>query len=192
VYEVLILLKRRGLPLSERRYPSLIIFVLSNMLWGAYLKPGTLVDFPEAFFTAEGYGPIRIICGWAKEYQDSLYLVTNLTSAEEACRLYAKRFRIEPFVSDQNSRGFHLHKSHLSDPKRLSRLLIAACLAYIWIVYLGSLCLKEGWVQIIHCTDRCDLSLFQLGLRLLAHFLNEGLSIPVAFHIPIEEPKSVR
>jgi hypothetical protein len=29
---------------------------------------------------------------------------------------------------------------------------------------------------------RCDLSLFQLGLRLLEHFLNEELSIPVAFH----------
>lgn len=38
------------------------------MLWGAYLKPGTPVDLPDAFFTAEGYGPIRIICGWAKEY----------------------------------------------------------------------------------------------------------------------------
>jgi hypothetical protein len=26
----------------------------------------------------------------------------------------------------------------MSDVQRLSRLLIAACLAYIWIVYLGS------------------------------------------------------
>ena len=39
------------------------------------------------------------------------------------------------YFSDQKSRGFHLHKSHISDPQRLSRLLIAACLAYIWIVY---------------------------------------------------------
>lgn len=31
---------------------------------------------------------------------------------------YAKRFRIETFFSDQKSRGFHLHKSHLSDPVR--------------------------------------------------------------------------
>jgi hypothetical protein len=85
-----------------------------------------------------------------------------------------------------------MHKSHLADPKRLSRLLIAACLAYIWIIYLGSLCVKDGWVQMIHRTNRCDLSLFQLGLRLLDHLLNEGLSIPVAFHIPIEESKSVR
>jgi len=42
---------------------------------------------------------------------------------------------IEIFCSDQKSRGFHIHKSHISDPQRLSRLLIAACLAYIWIIY---------------------------------------------------------
>jgi hypothetical protein len=101
---------------------------------GACIKPGTLVDLPEVLFTAEAYGPSRLICCWACGYHDPLYLVTNMASAAEACRLYAKRFRIETFFSDQKSRGFHLHKSPLSDPKRLSRLLIAACLAYIWIV----------------------------------------------------------
>src|SRR3989442_1118938 len=87
--------------------------------------------------------------------------------------------------SDQKSRGFHLHKSHLANPQRLARLLIAACLAYIWIVYLGSVCIKEGWVRIIHRRHRCDLSLFQLGLRLLEYFLNEDLPIPVQFHVTI-------
>jgi hypothetical protein len=55
----------------------------------------------------------------------------------------------------------------------------------IWIVYLGSLCKSEGWQGIIHRKNRCDLSLFQLGLRLLEHFLNEGLAIPVQFHVII-------
>src|SRR6266699_3964237 len=150
---------------------------------GACSKPGTLVALSEVWFTREAYGPIMLICGWAKGCKTPLYLVSNMASAEEACRLYAKRFRIETFFSDQKSRGFHLHKSHLSDPQRLSRLLIAACLAYIWIVYLGSVCMKEGWVRIIHRRHRCDLSLFQLGMRLLEHFLNEHLPIPVAFHI---------
>ena len=92
---------------------------------------------------------------------------------------------IETFFSDQKSRGFHIHKSHMSDPQRLSRLLIAACLAYIWIVYLGSLCEKDGWREHIHRKKRCDLSLFQLGLRFLEHFLNEELPIPVQFHVTI-------
>ncbi len=80
---------------------------------------------------------------------------------------------------------FHLHKSHISESARLSRLLMAACLAYIWIVYLGALCEQDGWVCIIHRGDRCDLSLFQLGLRLLDYLLNEGCTIPIAFYISI-------
>lgn len=108
-----------------------------------------------------------------------------MSSAEEAIDYYQKRFRIETFFSDQKSRGFNIQKSHLTDPQRLSRLLIAACLAYLWVVYLGALCDKEGWREIIHRKKRCDLSLFQLGLRLLEYFLNENLPIAVQFYVTI-------
>ena len=102
---------------------------------GACLKPGRLIELQEVHFTRDAYGPIMLLCCWAKGYQEPLYLVSNMTTAEEVCRLYEKRFRIETFFSDQKSRGFHLHKSHISDPQRLSRLFIAACLAYIWMIY---------------------------------------------------------
>src|SRR5262245_44774624 len=58
--------------------------------------------------------------------------------------------------ADQKSRGFHIHKSHISNVQRLSRLLIAACLAYIWIVYLGTVCEKDGWRPVMHRSKRCD------------------------------------
>ena len=45
----------------------------------------------------------------------------------------------------------------------------------------GTVALREGWQAIIHRHDRCDVSLFQLGLRLLDHWLNEALRIRVAF-----------
>jgi hypothetical protein len=51
-----------------------------------------------------------------------------------------------------------LHKAHISDPNRLSRLLIASCLAYIWVIYLGSLGEQDDWVRVIHRGDRCDLN----------------------------------
>lgn len=152
---------------------------------GACLKPGRLIELKEVYFTRDAYGPILLLCCWAKGDQEPLYLVSNLATAEEACHFYQKRFCIETFFSDQKSRGFHLHKSHISNPQRLSRLLIAACLAYIWMIYLGSLCEKEGWREIIHRRKRCDLSLFQLGLRILEHFFNEELPIPVQFHVTI-------
>ena len=152
---------------------------------GSCLKPGRLIELKEVHYTREAYGPIMVLCCWAKGYQGPLYLVSNMATAEEAGRLYEKRFRIETFFSDQKSRGFHIHKSHISDVQRLSRLLIAACLAYIWVVYLGSVCEKDQWRPIIHRRKRCDLSLFQLGLRLLEHLLNEEMLIPVQFHVTI-------
>jgi hypothetical protein len=152
---------------------------------GACSKPGTLIALHDVLFTGDAYGPIMVMCCWAKGYQEPLYLISNMASADEACRLYGKRFRIETFFSDQKSRGFHIHKSHLTEPLRLSRLLMAACLAYIWVVYLGALGVQDGWINVIHRGDRCDLSLFQLGLRLLDYLLNEGFTIPVAFYITI-------
>jgi hypothetical protein len=110
---------------------------------GACSKPGTLIALQEVKFTRDAYGPVMVLSCWAKGYQEPLYLVSTMASAEEACRYYQKRFRIETFFSDQKSRGFNIQKSHIADPQRLSQLLIAACLAYLWIVYLGSVCEKN-------------------------------------------------
>ena len=88
------------------------------------------------------------------------------------------------FFRPEKSRFPH-SKSHISDVQRLSRLFIAACLAYIWIVYLGSVGKRDRWRSIIHRHKRCDLSLFQLGLRLLEYFLNEESPIPVQFYVTI-------
>lgn len=148
------------------------------------VQPGECIGVHDISFTLEEYGPLLAIAWWDPGYKDPIYLVTNMELVGEACYWYAKRFRIETFFSDQKSRGFHLDKSHISDPRRLARLMIAACLAYIWLVYLGVLAKRDGWVKIIHRTDRCDLSLFRLGLDLLEHFLNQNLAIPVGFVMP--------
>jgi hypothetical protein len=161
-------------------------FSFSDLL----VQPGDCISVPNVWFTQEGYGPVTVMAWWQTGYQEPIFLVTNLTLPDEACYWYKKRFRIETFFSDEKSRGFYLHKSHLSDPVRLSILLIAACLAYLWIVYLGLIALREGWVKLIHRADRCDWSLFRLGLALLDFFLNEDFPIPVAFILM--EKESVR
>ena len=149
------------------------------------VQPGNCIGLEQVRFTEKAYGPVLAIAWWAVDYKQPIYLVSNLDLVGEACYWYARRFRIETFFSDQKSRGFHLHKSHIADPSRLTRLMIAACLAYIWIIYLGAIAKQQGWLSIIHRRHRCDLSLFQLGLILLEHFLDEQLPIPVAFEMPI-------
>jgi hypothetical protein len=145
------------------------------------LQPGMCLALEEIAFTRQQYGPILAVAWWRRDYQEPIYLVSNMDLVEEVCGWYKKRFRIETFFSDQKSRGFHLHKSHLADPKRLAKLMIAACLAYIWIVYLGNQATQSRYLPMIHRTDRCDLSLFQLGLRLLEYLLDFDLPIPVSF-----------
>jgi hypothetical protein len=147
------------------------------------VQKGEVWGISQVAFTQQAYGLALAVAWWEADEKEPIYLVSNLTYVNDVCRWYAKRFHIETFFSDQKSRGFHLHKSHLSDPARLSRLMIAAALAYLWMIFLGTLAVQADWVKIIHRTDRCDLSLFQLGLALLEHFLNEERFIPVAFNV---------
>jgi len=145
------------------------------------VQPDDLVAIPNVWFTKEGYGPVTVIAWWQSGYQEPIFLVTNVDLPDAACHWYKKRFRIETFFSDEKSRGFFLHKSHLANPQRLAVLMIAACLAYLWIVFLGLTALRDGWVSLIHRSDRCDWSLFRLGLALLDYFLNEDVPLPVSF-----------
>jgi len=70
---------------------------------GACLKPGRLIERKDVYGTQAAYGPIMVLCCWAKGYQEPLYVISNMATAEAACRLYQKRFRIETFFSDQQS-----------------------------------------------------------------------------------------
>lgn len=147
-------------------------------------------EFREGvLFTHAAYGPVMVIAWWDARYDEPIYLVSNLGSVQAACDWYRKRAHIETFFSDQKSRGFQLDKSHLSDPARVRRLMLAACLAYVWTIYLGMAAQRQGWTPKIHRRHRCDLSLFQLGLRLLDHLLKNDLSIPGSFAL---QPESVR
>jgi len=162
----------------------------SYSLKEVHLVCGMCIDIQNVEVTADRYGPVLVIIWWGKEYKEPIYLVTNMDCAQEACRWYKCRFIIETFFSDQKSRGFNLQKSHLSSPKRVERLLIASCIAYIWIIYLGILAIKNKVLPEIHRRGRCDLSLFQLGLRYLERILNQDLEIP--FELILPKFKSVR
>jgi hypothetical protein len=102
---------------------------------GSFLPQGTCKGMKGVLYTRKKYGPVTIVGWWGEDSEEPIYLVTNMRSPAKACEYYSKRFRIETFFSDQKSRGFSIDKSHLSDPDRLSRLLMAACLAYIWIIF---------------------------------------------------------
>ncbi|HEX2244234.1 MAG TPA: transposase [Gammaproteobacteria bacterium] len=178
-----------------RTAPNLVMTVYGQERHIEDLAPtrGEVLAVRPAWITAEQYGPVSILAIWEAAYAEPIYLVTNMVDLEAALALYRKRAHIETFFSDQKSRGFHIHKSHLRDPQRLARLLIASCLAYLWLVYLGVCALRDHWLQRLHRRDRCDLSLFRLGLRLLARCLQDDSPIPAGLLVPAVLPdKPVR
>lgn len=124
------------------------------------------------------YGPVHVIAVWEPAYDQPIVLVTTLADLDAAVAAYRKRAHSETLFSDQKSRGLHIHRSHRSDPTRLARFLIATALPYLWVILLGVDARQHAAYGRFHRPDRCDLSLFQLGLRLLAYCLRHRVPIP--------------
>ena len=173
--------------LAEADWPE-ETFSLSELMAGGGLRPGDCVELTDLLFTresltAQGLGPVLVGAVWERGQREPLLLVTDLDFLAEARDWYRRRFGIETFFSDQKSRGFYLCHSPLSQPERLTRLLMATSLAYYWMVCLGAEVVRRGWQGIVHRAKRCDLSLFQLGLVWLEHCLNEGWPLPVRLQV---------
>jgi hypothetical protein len=146
---------------------------------------GTQTIVHHILFTEQEYGPLHVVAWWDAEYDKPIYLLTNLVEPQQASRHYQRRALIETFFSDQKSRGFQIEKSHLAEPERLARLLLAAALAYLWLIYLGlRVTACEAKRCLIDRTDRTDKSLFRLGYDWLKYVLRQGKSFNVAFHLP--------
>ena len=86
---------------------------------------GSHVFRKGVLFTTQAYGPVMVVAWWGRAYTEPIYLVSNLTSGHAACEWYRKRAQIETFFSDQKSRGFQLDRSHVRDPVRVTRLMLA-------------------------------------------------------------------
>jgi hypothetical protein len=162
---------------------------------GDWHKLGTFADQPghlqmlyEVAFTQTGAFPTNAVIWWGRGYEEPIFLISNLPNASQAARYYKQRFSIETFFSDQKSRGFHIHKSHLRHAQRISRLLLAASLAYIWMIGLGLFTLASGQWTLIDRPDRGDKSVFRLGLDWLNYTLKHDLDFYVLFHfVPIRD-----
>jgi hypothetical protein len=142
----------------------------SEMKLQKKLKPGETRVWNNVEFTNEQFGPLKLIVWRSRENNEIIYLISNCSSSYEAIQNYKKRQKIETFFSDLKTKGFHLQKSHISNLNRIGNLMVAACLAYIWVVLLGEYALNKGLNLIFHRTNRCDLSLLQLGFRCIEYF----------------------
>lgn len=68
--------------------------------------------------------------------EEYLIVITN-TFADKAIEIYKMRWSIEVFFQSIKERGFHLEKTHLTDPKRVRKLFALVAIAF-------AICLKIG------------------------------------------------
>ena len=156
------------------------------------LPRGEALAVTDVEMTAKRYGPVMLIGVWDADQKAPLYLITSLTDADVAVERYRLRFRIEGMFANHKSRGFHIHKSHLAAPERLARLLIATSLAYLWVQAVAMFAVEAGWIEQFHRKDRCDLSLFQIGIRAIRYALRERKRVPVSFLVRANPPAELQ
>jgi len=143
--------------------------------------PGQAVWWPQADFTLRWAEPTKLLAYWAADEAEAWLLVTNLPDARTTRRTYQRRMWIEEMFGDWKGHGWDIQTTHLRQPARLSRLVLAICLLYLWLVLYGQRVIKAGWRAWVDRHDRRDLSLFRIGLDTLQRCLALDRRPPVAF-----------
>ena len=138
----------------------------SFMLNQAGLQQGRTRCWHRIRWTAQHhFGPLMLVATWHKGEDTPLYVITNTNNLNAALLVYSWRFWIETLFADFKGRGFHLAHTKIRDPKRLSRLLLAASIAFLWALAVGSFVFHSPQQRLVDRNDRVDRSFFQLGYR---------------------------
>ena len=66
--------------------------------------------------------------------------------------------------------------------------MIAAAMAYLFIIYFGIYAKVHEFHRTIHRTERCDLSMFKLGQRFIDHLLGQSKKIPRMVQLELFNP----
>jgi hypothetical protein len=126
---------------------------------------------PNGYLTQSDIFPISVLIHWQMGEKEPWCLATNLPDASLTLRYYRRRMWIEEMFADFKKHGFDLESTMLRNPPRLSRLTLAVAFLYVWLLSSGSRAIRSGLRHLIDRKDRRDLSLFQIGLRLIERFL---------------------
>lgn len=116
----------------------------------------------------------NLLATWQPGKSRPWLLVTNLSTPQAALRLYRCRMWVEAMFADCKSNGFDLEAVRLRHFLRLSRLMLAIALLYVWLIAFGSYVVKRGQRALVDRKDRRTLSLFRIGFDRLERCLVNG------------------
>jgi hypothetical protein len=142
---------------------------------------GQSKDLGEVVLTRKHHYRTRLVAHWQRGHKEPWLLATNYPSKHDTLRAYSKRMWTEEMFGDFKGNGFDLESTRLSDEERLSRLTVAVCLLYVWLIALGSATIKRGDRHLVDRTDRRDLSIFRIGCYMLDRKLRleQSVTLPL-------------
>ena len=137
-------------------------------------RPGERRWVAGALLTRKYALPVNLLVYWKIGEEHPWLLATNFQSQRAALQAYKRRMWIDESFGDLKGHGFDLEKTRLRHFLRLSRLVLAVALLYVWLATKGSQVIKQGKRHLVDRSDRRDLSIFQIGLRFVDRLLTNG------------------
>jgi hypothetical protein len=127
------------------------------------------------------FGLTWLLLHWEKGEEAPWILVSNHADARWVIKTYRRRMWIEEMFGDMKRHGFNLQATHLRHIPRIERLMLGVCLAYVWLISLGSWVVKNGKRHFIDRKDRRDKSYFRLGWDWVERCFRHGQPIKLRF-----------
>ncbi len=147
------------------------------------LKPGEVVWLGRVLLTRANAYSTNLVLYWALGEKEPWFLATNQPGPHGALKLYRRRMWLEEMFGDMKGHGFDLEATYLRHFLRLSRLTLAVCLLYLWLVATGEHVIQTDQVDEVDRTDRRDLSIFRIGWDFIERRLALNDLLP-SFFIP--------
>ncbi|NJN55711.1 MAG: transposase [Anaerolineae bacterium] len=122
-----------------------------------------------------------LVLHWDKGEEEPWFLVSNKADTRLILRHYRIRMWIEEMYGDMKGHGFDLEATHLADADRISRLVLAVCLTFVWLITLGSWVVKRGFRHFLDHKSRRDKSYFRLGWDWMERCLRLNQPVPIHF-----------
>jgi len=105
-----------------------------------------------------------------KENAPELQIIVSFNKPDEAQELHKERWQIENAFKAMKTSGFNIEDTHLTDIKRVSKLISLVLIAFAW-VYKTGIYLDTLRPIKIKKQERRAKSLFKYGLNYIANLL---------------------
>lgn len=127
------------------------------------------------------YGWLYLIAHWQPGEDEPWFLATTQPTTAATIKRYKVRMWTEEMYGDMKGHGFDLETTHLRDPDRISRLVLAVCWLFVWFLTLGAWVVKAGKRAQLDVKSRRDKSYFRLGWDWIEECLRLGLPLRLRF-----------